>query len=384
MSLHLRPLRLNATPSPGTRVHPPRNVYNRLPETASQLQHSSTRSLTEPHPTPLPNPPDAQIVKLPDGRTLGYAEYGNPIGVNLLYFHGFPTSRLEASGLHSIAARRNIRLLSLDRPGFGLSTHDPHRRIMDWPEDVQAFAAQVGLSKFSVLGVSGGGPYALACAERLPRGNLTAAGVLAGAPVWDKGVRTEGMPWFAKFLYLVAKYWPSGLKGISDASLWTLRWIASTNWAEKKIDAALETSTETQVADTTEEKSKTGNTEAAELPRTTTQNTAVGEKQQEAVESIAQRREKLIRLLFEGFAQGTAGFIHETKLLTRDWGIRFEDVTHDNVRIWHGSKDANAPIRTIRDMAKRIPHCVYKEYEDTHFTIANHFEEVLEELTSKD
>lgn len=325
---------------------------------------------------------DGQTLSLPDGRTLGYAEYGAPKGTPLLYFHGFPASRLEASGLHSMASRRNIRLLSIDRPGFGLSTHDPHRRITDWPADVQAFAAQVGVSRFAVLGFSGGGPYALACAKQLPGEKLSAVGVLAGAPVWDRGFRTKGVHWYVRLLYLVAECWPSGLRVMSDASVEALRWIMRMGPVKRRIDGALEAMTKEKVAN--EKKTKKKNDRNMELEesllkaKTTAEE---GNEQQELMPSTAQRRERLTGLLFEGFAQGTSGFVHETRLLTRDWGFEFEDVTYDKVQMWHGSKDINAPVASIRDMAKRMPHCVLKEYDDdNHYTMGNHFEEVLEEL----
>lgn len=61
-------------------------------------------------------------------------------------------------------------------------------------------------SRFAVLGVSGGGPYALACARQLPRGFLSAVGVLAGAAIWDRRVWTSGVPWYARSGYLGANY----------------------------------------------------------------------------------------------------------------------------------------------------------------------------------
>ena len=88
-------------------------------------------------------------------------------------------------------------------------------------------------------------------------------------------------------------------------------------------------------------------------------------------------------LIFEGFAQGTSGFVHETRLLTHDWGFRFDDITYDRVQMWHGSRDANAPIRSIRDMAKRMPHCILKESDDTHYSMGRHVEEVFDALISK-
>jgi pimeloyl-ACP methyl ester carboxylesterase len=326
---------------------------------------------------------DAQTLILLDGRTLGYAEYGNPNGTPLLYFHGFPSSRLEAYSLHSIASRLNIRVLSLDRPGFGLSTHDPHRRITDWPADVQAFASQVGLSRFAVLGVSGGGPYSLACAERLPRDKLSAVGVLAGAPVWDRGIRTEGVPWYARLTYLLGNYWPFGLRVVSSALVGTLRWIMTTGPVERRIDAWLEAMTKAKAAKEKKEKENDGYVELEKEPLIATTSAEEEDKQQEVVRSTAQRRESLMGLFFEGFAQGTSGFVHETRLLTGDWRFKFEDVTYNKVQMWHGMKDANAPVRSIRNMAERMPHCVLKEYNDNHFSMGNHVEEILEELIAE-
>lgn len=292
-----------------------------------QFRNHRTRTPTQPHlnlhlRSTTMSSSDGQTLSLPDGRTLGYAEYGAPNGTPLLYFHGFPPSRLEASGLHNMASRRDIRLLSIDRPGFGLSTHDPHRRITDWPVDVQAFAAQVGVSRFAVLGVWGEGPYALACAKQLPGEKLSVVGVLAGAPVWDRGFRTKGVHLYARLLYLVAKCWPSGLKVMSDALVEALRWIM-----KRRIDGALEAMTKEKAANEKTEKKNDRNMELEESFLKAKTTAEEGNEQQELMPSTAQRRERLMSLLFEGFAQGASGFVHETRLLTRDWGFEFEDVT---------------------------------------------------------
>ncbi|KAG7101183.1 hypothetical protein HYQ44_020447 [Verticillium longisporum] len=120
-----------------------------------------------------------QEFTLPDGRTLGFAEYGDPRGQPLLYFHGFPSSRLEASVMDDMARQRKIRLLALDRPGFGRSSTQPGQQILDWPTDVVAFATGQNIDRFAVMGASGGGPYALACARALPREMLTGVGLFA-------------------------------------------------------------------------------------------------------------------------------------------------------------------------------------------------------------
>src|SRR5512134_1025951 len=80
--------------------------------------------------------------RLADGRDLGYAEYGDPQGRPLFYFHGWPSSRIEFSGLNGdeIAAQLKIRVIAVDRPGFGLSSYQPHHRFVDWPRDICSLA----------------------------------------------------------------------------------------------------------------------------------------------------------------------------------------------------------------------------------------------------
>jgi pimeloyl-ACP methyl ester carboxylesterase len=77
-----------------------------------------------------------KIFRLENGRLVGYAVYGDPDGRPVFYFHGFPGSRLEARLADQVAARLGIRLIALDRPGFGLSDFNPRRTILEWPDDV--------------------------------------------------------------------------------------------------------------------------------------------------------------------------------------------------------------------------------------------------------
>jgi pimeloyl-ACP methyl ester carboxylesterase len=106
-------------------------------------------------------------LRLADGRTLACLELGDPSGPPVLYFHGYPGSRLEARVAATAAGRLGVRLLSVDRPGFGQSTFQAARRIGGWAADIGALADQLALERFSIVGVSGGAPYALACAAQL-------------------------------------------------------------------------------------------------------------------------------------------------------------------------------------------------------------------------
>lgn len=106
-----------------------------------------------------------QTVTLPGGRKLGFADIGPADAPPVVYFHGFPGSRLESAFLPV----EGIRLIGVDRPGYGLSDADGKRRLGDFPNDVAVLADHLGLKTFGVLGVSGGAPYAAACAHALEK-----------------------------------------------------------------------------------------------------------------------------------------------------------------------------------------------------------------------
>jgi pimeloyl-ACP methyl ester carboxylesterase len=109
-----------------------------------------------------------RVVRLRDGRRLGYAERGAPDGHPVLDFHGNPGSRLSFWGNDEVIGASGARLIAVDRPGIGLSDPQPGRRIVNWPADVAELADALGLDRFAVMGHSVGGAYAAACAEALP------------------------------------------------------------------------------------------------------------------------------------------------------------------------------------------------------------------------
>lgn len=140
--------------------------------------------------------PDAQPrrLRLPDGRSLAYQLYGAHEGRPLYYFHGFPGSRLQAALHHEQALAANVCLVAPERPGFGRSDYQPGRSILDWTEDVAFMADTLGHRRFGVLGVSCGGPYALACAHQLGE-RLDYVGLLAGmGPMDIPELRTTQLP----------------------------------------------------------------------------------------------------------------------------------------------------------------------------------------------
>ena len=136
-----------------------------MPETAAMIENTLT---------------------LPDGRVLGYGIYGDPAGFPVFDFHGIPGSRREAALIADYIGRDDVCFIGMDRPGYGRSSPKRNFRIVDFPGDVVALADQLKIAKFAVLGYSGGGPFALACAAQIP-GRLASLAVVSGVGPADIG-----------------------------------------------------------------------------------------------------------------------------------------------------------------------------------------------------
>ena len=117
-------------------------------------------------------PSDTNSIQLPGNRTLSYVEFGPADGIPVLYFHGFPTSHQEIHLFKGaeLAEKYNLRLIAVDRPGYGNSGSLPGRTLTDWPTDVKHLAKALELESYSILASSGGGPFALACAYEQQEG----------------------------------------------------------------------------------------------------------------------------------------------------------------------------------------------------------------------
>ncbi len=115
-----------------------------------------------------------------DGRKLACLEVGDPSGALVLHNHGGPSSRLEGLLLAEAASRHGIRLVAIDRPGFGQSSPQKARTFAGWAEDLTAVADALGCHEFGVLGWSEGGPWALAAAAYLDPARLRHVTNVAG------------------------------------------------------------------------------------------------------------------------------------------------------------------------------------------------------------
>jgi pimeloyl-ACP methyl ester carboxylesterase len=258
-----------------------------------------------------------RTLKLSDGRRLAYAEYGDPHGYPTLYFHGLPGSRLEAALATDTAANARVRLIAIDRPGIGASDRQPNRSLLDWPADVLQLADQLGLARFTVVGVSGGGPYAMACAYSIPE-RLDAVAIVSGVAPFDETALVGGMFWPIRAAVRSAQLTPSLARlGLRPAVI--LGWFPhfsigllghTLNRPDRDVLARVEV------------------------------------------------HRALSRSLAESLRRGARGHTDDLLALTRGWGFRLEDVAKD-IYLWHGERDRTLPIGHARYLAAKLPraHC---------------------------
>lgn len=241
------------------------------------------------------------MVRLPDGRTLGYAITGDPAGPPVFYFHGWPASRLEAALVEHLP----VRLIAADRPGYGASTPQPRRRLLDWPADVAALADHLGIGDFRCVGVSGGGPYALACAYASPRvigtALLSPIPPLTGHDAPPDDTLGEGLLQLRR----LGQYAPVG----------------------RAILAAIRLAVELGLFD----------------PEHALQS---GFSASDTACMTAALRQQLVASWREGLRPGVDGAISDARIYASAWGFDLAAI-RSPVTVWHGGDDAVVPPRTL-------------------------------------
>ncbi|MCJ1290491.1 hypothetical protein MMC34_002030 [Xylographa carneopallida] len=269
-----------------------------------------------------------QVFNLPSGRTLGYATYGSPTGPALFYFHGLPGSRIEGVELHPAAVNLGIRVIAVDRPGLGLSSYVPNRLVADWAADVDQLARHLDLKTYRVIGRSGRGAYALACANALPRERLLGVGVVCGMGPWSLG--TPGMLWYGRVLWNISAWMPSLMGRLIGL----------------------------MVADAAQDLDPT------KLMKRLVQNSGGYTGQDKAF------------IVRESWRQGNDGPAEEIQLVTAPWGFELRDVGYKGVRFWYGGEDSTTPAERGWRMSERLREAVMEVWEgDSHVTVlANRME----------
>jgi pimeloyl-ACP methyl ester carboxylesterase len=270
---------------------------------------------------------------LADNRILGYDEYGPSDGRPLLIFHGNPGSRRDAALVDTeLFTQHGVHAIVPDRPGIGLSTFQPGRRLLDWPSDVSALLAALGIERCAVMGISAGGAYALAWAYALPKRVTQGLLVSTVTPYIAEG---EGQA--QRYFALARRSW------------WLVAGILVLMRRGLQDPAALVAQAQASMAE--------ADRQALQEPH---------------------GREAFLATLRAGFRQGVRGLAWDAMLVARPWGFRVADV-QTPFRVWHGEADENAPVAQTRALAGELKHGELRTYPgEGHFSLAiRHFDEFL-------
>ena len=281
-------------------------------------------------------------IKLADGRALGYAEFGDPSGKPVLFFHGFPASRLESIPLDIPAQAVGVRLIAPDRPGFGLSDPKPGRSFSDWPDDVIQLTTRLRIHDFAVLGTSGGSPYVIACADRICE-RLTAAGIVSGiSPLHSEAVRLTMNPGQRHMFVSVARF----------------PWLARRLLAQSMREAQ------------------------SDFPSLLIRMAAERSNVDTSVLERPDIKDMLHINLTETFRQGVVSAAQELALYPGSWHIVLKNVTYP-IQIWQGRKDVITPPSMAEELASLLPHTLTRWYPDEgHSLLFARSEEILRQLVS--
>jgi len=279
-----------------------------------------------------------QSIKLRDGRTLAYAEFGDPKGAPIIYCHGAPSSRAEGelTVRGSCAGQLGLRVIIPDRPGMGGSDFLAKRRIVDWPSDVLELADALHIGQFAMLGSSAGAPYALVCAALIPE-RVSVVGIIGGvAPIDAPGLFSPRSRFLSRLVRVAAPV----MRGLMRLQLLALR----SSTVRKSMANAF-----------------------PEPDRTLFQSEQI--------------RDRFIGCLVECCRNGPRGAVWELGMFSLPWGFELTKITVP-VLLWQGARDGNVSAVHARFLAAAVPNCQATFYpDDAHLSVMlNHHQEIFREI----
>ncbi|MBU1191527.1 MAG: alpha/beta hydrolase [Gammaproteobacteria bacterium] len=288
------------------------------------------------------------VLLLPDGMRVGYARYGRAGGVPAFYFHGLPGSRREGALLHQACSAANLDLIAPERPGYGLSQSMPpamsstrHRR---WTEVIAALADQLGFERFYVIGISGGAPYALACASVFPA-RVRATSICCGLGDISQTDLRRVMGLISRAGFFMAARDPALLKltygNVATAAARLAPGLAvdAMCWLNRKVDRI-----------------------ALQPP---------------AIKAIFTEN------LREAFRHGAGGGIADLQAAVGGWGFDVAQIA--SLQLWHGDRDGVVPHRHSEWLARQIPAAQLKIVAgEGHFSLpVRYAHEIVQTLVSE-
>jgi len=286
--------------------------------------------------------PETQRLTLPDGRQLAYVRYGVESGHPLVYLHGLPGSRYECQLIDAPARAAGVSVIAPDRPGYGLTQPRHDHSLCAWTQDITALTDHLGIDRFGVIGVSGGGPCALACAHEMPE-RIPVVGLVAGLGPIDKTPVRAAMSWPTRLAFYLANHTPAlfrltvGQPVIQLSRIrpeWLIRLLAYINGGpDKRI--LLEP-------------------------------------------AILHAFSFSMQACFQ---QGSLGSMRDLHLFRQPWGFELADI-RSQVRLWHGDRDKVVPLSHSRYLHDRLPNSRFEIVpHEGHFSLPlNNMRYILEAM----
>lgn len=293
-----------------------------------------------------------QIAPLSDGRRIGFAEWGSASGPTVFLCHGEPGSRFEGARFHALGVKYGFRVVCPDRPGIGLSTMAtttqtqkglPRRKVVEYPRDIAELARWLGVTRYRVLGVSSGGPSALACAAVLSPRDLVSVTVVAGMCHPNQiNVREAG--WYITLVL----WWYKHFSGL-------LSWYIDTFQTAKVYDD--------------EQCRKMLEHAYTWLPEPDRR------FMQHADQSL------MMASLRAVFAQGARGVVEDGRTLCGPWGFELADV-RGKVHLFYGARDIRTPLGFGRYYKR---HLVHADVDLVEFANVGHYnlDEKYDEIVTR-
>lgn len=286
---------------------------------------------------------ESQTIRLRDGRDLAFAEYGDPEGMPLIGIHGTPGSRLVFRLSDEPAKNLRVRVIAPDRPGYGLSSPHKRRTLADWAADVDELADRLQLPSYAVIGVSGGGPHAVACAaynqERVSSlGLVCPLGPVANQEFDD--TVTLGYRIFFKYLARV----PGAMRGIFTVGRFGFFYLPVLIYG-------------------------------AVLARATPDDWRILMRKEV--------RRSITTAMREGFRPSLRGGLGDVDVFCRPWDFSVEDIKVPT-NLWQGLSDRNVPVKTSLRLGEKMPNCtVHQIPRSGHYWIFDNIETVLKTVASR-
>ena len=279
-----------------------------------------------------------QVLRLGDGRALGFKVWGDPAGAPLLFLHGTPGSRLQIGIGHEAGRELGLAIIAPDRWGYGLSDAAPTATLPAFAADMAALMEHLGYAQFAVGGISGGGPYATAVAAFLAPQVMALALVSPMGPVADPASR-QALSLFHRFCFGALPRSPTAIALVFALFRASLE-------RSPRLAALLATL-------------RAGPRDKALIARPEIARWLLGSFQ-------------------EGLKRGLAGPVLDVQLFARGWDLDFAAVRAP-ARLWIGSADTAVPVASARLLARSIRACAITELPtEGHFWVAARYREVLE------